>query len=103
MFKLNTTKNIIKCAQNSNGSTSSVHLSVSTHKWTLVGYFKGALSWYGKLTWESAHACNLIIVCLLIDLGMTFIFMVHFSFYANPLLIYDVMYAITTIPQGTHL
>ena len=30
--------------------------------------------------------------------GMTFIFMVHLSFYAIPLLIYDVMYDITTIP-----
>ena len=59
---------------------------------------KGALSWYGKLTWESAHAWNLIILCLLIVWGMTFIFMVHFSFYAIPLLIYDVMYDITTIP-----
>ena len=28
---------------------------------------------------------------------MTFIFMVHLSFYAIPLLIYDVMYDITTI------
>ena len=45
---------------------------------------KGALSWYGKLTWESVHAWNLIILCLLIDLGMTFIFMVHLSFYAIP-------------------
>ena len=59
---------------------------------------KGALSWYGKLTWESAHAWNLIILCLLIVWGMTFIFMVHFSFYAIPLLIYDVMYDINTIP-----
>ena len=32
---------------------------------------------------------------------MTFIFMVHLRFYAIPLLIYDVMYDITTIPQGT--
>ena len=61
-------------------------------------YNKGALSWYGKLTWESAHAWNLIILCLLIVWGMTFIFMVHLSFYAIPLLIYDVMYDITTIP-----
>ena len=59
---------------------------------------KGALAWYGKLTWESAHAWNLIILCLLIVWGMTLIFMVHLSFYASPLLIYDVMYDITTIP-----
>ena len=64
---------------------------------------KGALSWYGKLTLESAHAWNLIILCLLIDLVMTFICMVHLNFYATPLLIYDVMYDITTIPQGTQL
>ena len=44
-----------------------------------------------------------MILCLLIDLGMTFIFMVHLSFYAIPLLIYDVMYGITRIPQGTQL
>ena len=55
-------------------------------------------TWYGKLTWESAHAWNLIILCLLIVWGMTFIFMVHLSFYAVPLLIYDVMYDSTTIP-----
>ena len=60
--------------------------------------FKGALSRYGKLAWESAHAWNLIILCLLIVWGMTFIFMVHLSFCAIPLLIYDVMYDITTIP-----
>ena len=30
--------------------------------------------------------------------GMAFIFMVHLSFYAIPLLIYDVMNAITIIP-----
>ena len=64
---------------------------------------KGTLSWYGKLTWESAHAWNRIISCLLIDLGMTFIFMVHLSFYAISLLIYDVRYDITTIPQDTQL
>ena len=58
---------------------------------------KGALSWYGKLTWESAHALNLIILYLLIVWGMTFIFMVYLSFYAIPLLIYDVTYDITTI------
>ena len=59
---------------------------------------KGALAWYGKLTWESAHAWNMIILCLLIVWDTTFIFMVHLSFYAIPLLIYDVMYDITTIP-----
>ena len=56
-----------------------------------------------EIKWESAHAWNLIILYLLIDLGMPFIFMVHFRFYAIPLLIYDVMYDITTIPQGTQL
>ena len=57
-----------------------------------------ALTWYGKLTGESAHDWNLIILCFLIVWGMTFIFMVHLSCYAVPLLIYDVMYDITTIP-----
>ena len=71
---------------------SHVHLQV------IQPILKGALSWYGKLTLESAHAWNLIILCLLIVWGMTFIFMVHLSFYAIPLLIYDVMYDITTIP-----
>ena len=64
---------------------------------------KGALSWYGKLTWESAHAWNLIILCFLIVWGMTFIFMVQLIFYAIPLLIYDVMYDITTLPKGIQL
>ena len=35
-------------------------------------------------------------ICLLIAWGMTFIVTVHFSFYAIPLLIYDVMYDIAT-------
>ena len=39
----------------------------------------------------------LIILCLLIVWGMTFILIVHLSFYAITLLIYDVMYDITTI------
>ena len=55
-------------------------------------FYKGALAWYGKLTWESVHAWNLIILCLLIVWGMTFILMVHLRFYAIPLLFYDVMY-----------
>ena len=59
---------------------------------------KGTLTWYVKFTWESALSWNFIIVCLLIVWGITFIFMVHLSFYAIPLLIYDVMYDITTIP-----
>ena len=59
---------------------------------------KWALAWYGKLTWESAHAWNLIILSYLIVWDMTFIFMVHLSFYAIPLIIYDVMNNITIIP-----
>ena len=49
------------------------------------------------------HAWNLIILCLLTVWGITFIFMVHLIFYAIPLLIYDVMYDITTMPYGTQL
>ena len=51
-----------------------------------------------EINMESAHACNLIILCLLIVWGMNFILMVHLSFYTIPLLNYDVMYDITTIP-----
>ena len=65
---------------------------------SLVVNMKGTLTWYGKLTWESVHAWNLILLCLLIVWGMAFIFMADLSFYAIPLLIYDVMYDITTIP-----
>ena len=59
---------------------------------------KGAVTRYGKLTWESVHAWNFIILCLLISWGMTFIFMAHLSFYAIPLLIYNIMYEIATTP-----
>ena len=47
---------------------------------------------YGKLTWESVHAWNLIL-CSLIVWGMTFICIVHLCVY--PLLIFDAMYHIT--------
>ena len=59
---------------------------------------KGALARYGKLTWESAHAWILKLLCYLIVWGITLIFMVRLSFYAIPLLIYDVMNDITIIP-----
>ena len=59
---------------------------------------KGALAWYGKLTWESAHAWILKILCYLIVWGITLIFMVCLTFNAIPLLIYDVMNDITIIP-----
>ena len=64
----------------------------------LTSVLKGALAWYGKLTWESAHAWILKIFCYLIVWGITLIFMVRLSFYAIPLLIYDVMNDITLIP-----
>ena len=75
------------------------HLSIdaSTAHVDAISLVKGALSWYGKLALESAHALNLKILCLLIVWGMTFIFMVHLSFYAIPFLIFDVMYDITSI------
>ena len=59
---------------------------------------KGALAWYGKLTWESAHALIVKILCYLNVWGITLIFMMRLSFYAIPLLIYDVMNDITIIP-----
>ena len=58
----------------------------------------GALAWYGKLTWESAHAWILKILCYLIVWGITLVFMVRLSFHAIPLLIDDVMNDITIIP-----
>ena len=64
----------------------------------LISILKGALAWYGKLTWESAHAWILIILCYLIFWDITLIFVVRFCFYAIPLLIYDVMNDITIIP-----
>ena len=51
-----------------------------------------------ELTWESTHAWILIILCYLIVWGITLILMVRLSFYAIPLLIYDVMNDITIIP-----
>ena len=59
---------------------------------------KGLLHGMVKLTWESAHACILIILCYLIIWGITLILMVRLSFYAIHLLIYDVMNDITIIP-----
>ena len=59
---------------------------------------KGALAWYWKLTWESAHAWILIILCYLSVWVITLIFIVRLSFYAISLLIYDVMNDITIIP-----
>ena len=59
---------------------------------------KGALAWYGKLTWESAHAWILKILCYLIVWGITLIYMVRLSFDAIQLLIYDVMNDTTIIP-----
>ena len=61
--------------------------------------WKGALTWYGKLTWESAYRrLEFVVLCYLIVWGMTFIFMVHLSFYAILLPIYDAMNDITIIP-----
>ena len=42
-------------------------------------------------------------ITLINCLGIIFIFMVHLSSYAIPLLIYDVMYDNTTTPLGTKL
>ena len=72
-------------------------------EWLWRMFWKGALTWYGKLTWQSAHAWNLIKLCYYIVWGMTFTFTVHLSFYAIPLLIYDVMNDITIIPQRFYL
>ena len=64
---------------------------------------KGPVLWYGKLTWASVHTWNLIILCTFVALGMTTIIMVHLIFHVIPLPIYDVMYDITTKPEGSLL
>ena len=61
-------------------------------------FSKGALAWYGKLTWESAHTWILIILCLINCLGYNCNIYGAFEFYAISLLIYDVMNDITIIP-----
>ena len=61
-------------------------------------HFESGSCMVWKLTWESVHAWILIILCYLIVWGITLIFMVRLSFYAIPLLIYDVMNDITMIP-----
>ena len=70
------------------------------HEYSLYYTFspKWARAWLRKLTWESAHAWILKRLCYLIVWGITLIFMVRLSFYAIPLLIYDVMNDITIIP-----
>ena len=85
-------------------STNDFHLQYSLRFTELVVCnYKGPLSWYRKLTRESAHAWNLMILCSLNALGMTPIIMVHLIFYVFPLSIYDVIYDITTKPEGTLL
>ena len=68
-----------------------------------IEWSKGPVSWYGKITWESAHAWNLLILCTFVALSMATIIMVHLIFYVIPLSIYEVMYDITTKSEGTLL
>ena len=51
--------------------------------WCFSFLFKGALAWYGKLTWESAHAWNLIILCYLIVWDITLNIYGAFEFLCN--------------------
>ena len=44
-----------------------------------------------------------MILCTFVALGMTPIIMVHLIFHVFPLSIYDVIYDITTKPEGTLL
>ena len=74
------------------------YLTKKKHLNFLFIIYKGALAWYGKLTWESVHARILKILCYLIVWGITLIFMVRLSFYAIPLLIFDFMNDSTIIP-----
>ena len=73
---------------------------VHCHLCNLTHYYKEALTKFWKITWESAHAWNLVIPCQFIAWGMASIFMVHLILYAIPLSIYDVMYDITTTSEG---
>ena len=82
---------------------SSTNQAAQLHVHKFARVLKGPVSWYGKLTWESAHAWNLIMLCTFVAFGMTPIIMVHLIFYVIPLSIYDVMYDITTKPEGTLL
>ena len=66
-------------------------------KWLSLKWCKGALARYSKLTWGSAHAWILKILCYFIVWGITLIFMVRLSFDDIQLLIYDVMNDITII------
>ena len=54
-----------------------IHLMMTVH------FCIGALSWYGKLTWESAHAWNLITLCLLIVWGYDSYIYGAFEFLCN--------------------
>ena len=69
-----------------------VHLlTTPTLVWKFEHYLekhgaKGVLTRYAKLTWESAHACNLMVICWLIARGMTFLCMVHLSFNTNKII-----------------
>ena len=49
----------------------------------VYSFLKGALTWYGKLTWESAHAWNLIILCFFKCLGYDFYVYGAFEFLCN--------------------
>ena len=50
---------------------------------SLYHWPKGALAWYGKLTWESAHAWILKILCYLIIWGYNFNIYGAFEFLCN--------------------
>ena len=43
-----------------------IEVGISMRENTCIYNYKGALTRYGTLSWESAHAWNLIILCLLI-------------------------------------
>ena len=100
-YKIRSLRDLSKLFAISLKSSRSNHQYIETN--FVPFHTKGALAWYGKLTWESAHVWILKILCYLIVWGITLIFMVRLSFYAIPLLIYDVMNDIIIIPSGTQL
>ena len=58
---------------------------------------KGALKRHEKLTWESSHSWNLL------DIMHDFYIFGTIDFYTILLSFYDVIYDITSIPEGTLL
>ena len=58
-------------------------LNCTKFNFNLIEDLKGALAWYGTLTWECSHAWILIILCYLIVWGYNFNIYGAFEFLCN--------------------